>query len=73
MNSKAHILPGMCFYFCAGFHFRKQRRVNALRKNKNMPKKVELKLKKEAKKKGFSKKRTGAYVYGTMKKLGLMK
>jgi hypothetical protein len=35
-----------------------------------MPKKLEHKLKKEAKKKGFSKKRIGAYVYGTMRKLG---
>ena len=29
-----------------------------------MPKKLEEKLKREAKKKGLSKKRTGAYVYG---------
>ncbi len=35
-----------------------------------MPKKLEIKLKKEAKAKGFGKKRTGAYVYGTMRKLG---
>ncbi len=35
-----------------------------------MPKKLERKLKREAKKKGLSKKRTGAYVYGTMRKLG---
>lgn len=34
-----------------------------------MPKKIELALKKEAKKKGFSKERAGAYVYGTMQKL----
>ena len=33
-----------------------------------MPKIMERKLKAEAKKKGFSKERTGAYVYGTMKK-----
>lgn len=38
-----------------------------------MPKKVERKLKAQVKKKGLSKKRTGAYVYGTMKKKGLMK
>lgn len=36
-----------------------------------MPKVVEDKLKKQAKKLGLSKERTGAYVYGTMKKLGL--
>jgi len=35
-----------------------------------MPKKLELKLKKQAKKKGLSKESTGAYVYGTMKKAG---
>ena len=35
-----------------------------------MPKKLELKLKREAKKTGFGKKRTGAYVYGTLRKLG---
>jgi hypothetical protein len=35
-----------------------------------MPKKLERKLKSEAKKKGFGKKRTGAYVYGTLRKLG---
>lgn len=35
-----------------------------------MPKKVERKLKAEAKKKGLSKERTGAYVYGTMQKQG---
>lgn len=34
-----------------------------------MPKKVEAKLKREAKKKGFGKKRTNAYVYGTLAKL----
>lgn len=39
-----------------------------------MPKKVEEKLKKQAKKKGFKKgsKKWGAYVFGTMKKRGLM-
>ena len=31
-----------------------------------MPKKMERRLKAEAKKKGLSKERTGAYVYGTM-------
>ena len=35
----------------------------------DMPKMLEQKLKKEAKKKGLSKKRTGAYVYGTLSKL----
>jgi len=35
-----------------------------------MPIKIERKLKKEAKKKGLSKERTGAYVYGTLHKLG---
>lgn len=34
-----------------------------------MPKKLERKLKAEAKKKGFGKKRTGAYVYGTLTKM----
>lgn len=34
-----------------------------------MPKKLEQKLMKEAKKKGLSKARTGAYVYGTLNKL----
>lgn len=34
-----------------------------------MPKKLEENLKKEAKKKKLSKKRTGAYVYGTLAKL----
>lgn len=38
-----------------------------------MPKKLEQKLMRMAKKKGLSKKRMGAYVYGTMQKLGLMK
>ena len=37
-----------------------------------MPKKLEVKLKKEAKKKGLSKERASAYIYGTMQKLGLM-
>jgi hypothetical protein len=35
-----------------------------------MPKAMEKKLKKMAKKKGLSKKRMGAYVYGTMRKTG---
>jgi len=35
-----------------------------------MPKKLERKLKRAAKKKGLGKKRTGAYVYGTMRKMG---
>jgi hypothetical protein len=35
-----------------------------------MPKALEKKLKKEAKKKGLSKKRAAAYVYGTMRKTG---
>ena len=35
-----------------------------------MPKKLEVKLKREAKKKGLGKKRAGAYVYGTMRKTG---
>jgi hypothetical protein len=35
-----------------------------------MPKKLERKLKRQARKKGLSKKRTGAYVYGTMRKKG---
>ena len=34
-----------------------------------MPKKMEKALLKAAKKKGLSKKRTGAYVYGTMQKI----
>jgi len=34
-----------------------------------MPKELEKKLKKQAKKKGLSKKRTGAYVYGAMRKV----
>lgn len=36
----------------------------------NMPEEMERKLKAQAKKKGFSKERTGAYVYGTMRKTG---
>ena len=35
-----------------------------------MPKALENKLKKEAKKKGLSKKRAGAYIYGTLRKTG---
>ena len=35
-----------------------------------MPKALEAELKRRAKKKGFSKKRTGAYVYGTLRKTG---
>lgn len=35
-----------------------------------MPKKLERKLKKEAKKKGLSKKEINAYVYGTLRKTG---
>lgn len=35
-----------------------------------MPKEMEQKLKKEAKKKGLSKERAAAYVYGTMRKTG---
>ena len=35
-----------------------------------MTKKLEEKLKKQAKKKGFSEKRADAYVYGTMRKQG---
>ena len=35
-----------------------------------MPKKMERALKKECKKKGLSKERCGAYVYGTMRKTG---
>lgn len=35
-----------------------------------MPKELEMKLKKEAAKKGLGKKRTGAYVYGTLRKTG---
>ena len=34
-----------------------------------MPKKLEARLKREARKKGLGKKRTGAYVYGTLAKL----
>jgi len=35
-----------------------------------MPKKLERKLKKQARKKGFGKKRANAYVYGTLRKTG---
>ena len=35
-----------------------------------MPKALEKALKKEAKKKGLSKERAGAYVYGTLRKAG---
>jgi hypothetical protein len=35
-----------------------------------MPKKMEKALKKAAKKKGLSKERAGAFVYGTMRKAG---
>lgn len=38
-----------------------------------MPKFLERLLAKEADKKNLGKKRTGAYVYGTLNKLGLMK
>lgn len=34
-----------------------------------MPEKLKRKLKAQAKKKGFGKERTGAYVYGTLKKM----
>jgi len=35
-----------------------------------MPKKLEQRLKRQARKKGLGKKRAGAYVYGTMRKTG---
>ncbi len=35
-----------------------------------MPKALEAKLRRQAKKRGYGKKRTGAYVYGTLSKLG---
>lgn len=35
-----------------------------------MPKEMERKLKRQARKKGLSKKRADAYVYGTMRKSG---
>lgn len=35
-----------------------------------MPEALERELKAQAKKKGFGKKRTGAYVYGTLRKRG---
>lgn len=45
--------------------------MNGLRKKvNNMPKAMERKLKAQAKKKGLSKKRVAAYVYGTMRKTG---
>ncbi len=37
-----------------------------------MPAFLEQKLKQEAQKKGLSKKRQAAYVYGTMQKLGML-
>lgn len=39
------------------------------REVKNMPKELENKLKKQAKKKGYKGKRFGAYVYGTLQKI----
>ena len=51
---------------------RKQGQILTLERGGKMPKKVEEKLKRQAKKKGLSKKRTGAYVYGTMQKQGMM-
>jgi hypothetical protein len=38
-----------------------------------MPKRIEKKLKAQAKKLGLSKKRIGAYVYGAMQKMGWKK
>lgn len=38
-----------------------------------MPKELEHKLMMRARKMGLGKERTGAYVYGTMNKLGMMK
>ena len=35
-----------------------------------MPKKLEAKLKREARRKGFGKKRSNRYVYGTLRKMG---
>lgn len=35
-----------------------------------MPKKLERKLQAEARRKGLGKKRAGAYVYGTLRRLG---
>jgi hypothetical protein len=35
-----------------------------------MPKELERKLKREARSRGFSKEKTGAYVYGTLRKTG---
>ena len=37
-----------------------------------MPKELEAKLKRQARKKGFGKKRTGSYIYGTLNKLNLL-
>ena len=37
-----------------------------------MPKALEDKLKRQARKKGFGKKRSGAYIYGTLRKLNLL-
>ena len=38
-----------------------------------MPKRLEMKLKKEAMKKGMTGETLNAYVYGTMQKMGMMK
>jgi len=38
-----------------------------------MPKEIEKRLAKQARKKGYGKKRTDRYVYGTMQKLGMLK
>jgi hypothetical protein len=35
-----------------------------------VPKKLENKLAREARKKGLGRKRTGAYIYGTLRKMG---
>lgn len=35
-----------------------------------MPKKLERRLKATARKRGYGRKRTGAYVYGTMRRMG---
>ena len=42
---------------------------NSFNEENTMPKKLENKLKKLAKKKGLTKERFGAYVYGTMNKI----
>ena len=47
-------IPSLCRIFWGGF---------------KMPKALEEKLKRQAKKKGFGKERTGAYVYGTLNKI----